>query len=68
MSKTHAERPSHPVAESRAMGLATAPQSLHPTIRRHLGRSLREHFSESLSAPVGGKLEALIAELDKADG
>ncbi|HEV7439649.1 MAG TPA: hypothetical protein VGN94_08505 [Methylobacterium sp.] len=37
---------------------------LSPSVRRHLGRSLQVFYAEALSAPVGARLEALIARLD----
>nr|WP_281407619.1 NepR family anti-sigma factor [Methylobacterium planeticum] len=37
---------------------------LSPSVRRHLGRSLQALYAETLSAPVGARLEALLARLD----
>ncbi|GJE46933.1 hypothetical protein [Methylobacterium soli] len=37
---------------------------LSASVRRHLGRSLQIFYAEALSAPVGTRLEALIARLD----
>lgn len=67
MSKTQAERPPHSVDPIPAMDSADAPP-LSPTVRRHLGQTLRGHYADSLSAPVGERLEALLAQLDKTAG
>ncbi|MFD6318658.1 hypothetical protein E8E01_07070 [Methylorubrum populi] len=54
-----------PVAETKpAAGGSTAPP-LSPTVRRHLGKSLRNHYADSLTEPVGERLEALIGRLDE---
>lgn len=39
-------------------------QPLSPSVRRHLGRSLRSFYSTSLSEPVSERMEALLARLD----
>ncbi|MRI53435.1 hypothetical protein D8770_05630 [Methylobacterium sp. DB1607] len=53
-----------PVAETkRARGAITTPP-LSPSVRRHLGKSLRSHFADSLTEPVGERLETLIDRLD----
>lgn len=64
MSKTQAERPPQTVDTAPAMDAADAPP-LSPVVRRHLGQTLRGHYADSLSAPVGERLEALLAQLDK---
>ena len=67
MSQTQAERPTQPVEPAQAIDTAEAPP-LSPTVRRHLGQTLRGHYADSLSAPVGERLEALLAQLDKSTG
>ena len=64
MSKTQAERPPQTIETAPSMEAADAPP-LSPNVRRHLGQTLRGHYAESLSAPVGQRLEALLAQLDK---
>jgi hypothetical protein len=58
MSKPQPERPALPGASADVPPLA-------PGIRRHLGRTLRSHYADSLAAPVNQRLEALIAQLAK---
>ena len=54
-----------PVAETkRARGAITTPP-LSPSVRRHLGKTLRSHFADCLTEPVGERLGALIASLGK---
>lgn len=65
MSKTHAEQPPRPADPIPVLGPAADTPPLSPAIRRHLGQNLRGHYAESLSAPVGERLETLIAQLDK---
>lgn len=67
MSKTQAERPTSTVEPAQAMDPVEAPP-LSPNVRRHLGQTLRGHYADSLSAPVGERLEALLAQLDKPAG
>ena len=53
-----------PVAETkRARGAIPTPP-LSPGVRRPLGKSLRSHFADSLTEPVGERLETLIDRLD----
>jgi hypothetical protein len=61
VSKPHPERPSPSDSTSDAPPLAAG-------IRRHLGRTLRSHYADSLAAPVSQRLEALIAQLAKPKG
>lgn len=57
-----------PVAETKpATGTGTTPP-LSPSVRRHLGKSLRSHFADSLTEPVGERLESLIGRLDTPKG
>jgi hypothetical protein len=58
MSKPHPERPTPPEAMTDVPPLAAG-------IRRHLGRTLRSQYADSLAAPVSQRLEALIAQLAK---
>ncbi|MEE7503698.1 hypothetical protein ACLBXO_14860 [Methylobacterium sp. C33D] len=58
MSKPHPERPSETERTVDAPPLSS-------DIRRHLGQNLRALFTETLSAPVDPRLEALIARLGK---
>ncbi|MEE7448330.1 hypothetical protein MRF4_11150 [Methylobacterium radiotolerans] len=58
MSKPHPERPSE------TERTVDAPP-LSPDIRRHLGQNLRTLFTDTLSAPVDPRLEALIARLNQ---
>ncbi|MCJ2063462.1 hypothetical protein MKK63_12165 [Methylobacterium sp. J-088] len=58
MSKPHPERPAPVEATADVPPLA-------PGIRRHLGRTLRSQYADSLAAPVSERLEALIAQLVK---
>ena len=44
---------------------AQAAQPLSASVQRHLGQTLRGHYADALSAPVGQRLEALIAQLEK---
>lgn len=54
-----------PAADTKsARGVAAAPP-LSPSVRRHLGKSLRSHYADSLTEPVGERLEALIGRLDE---
>jgi hypothetical protein len=36
---------------------------LSPSVRRHIGKSLRTHYAETLAEPVSERLEALLARL-----
>lgn len=58
MPKTQTERPSETVP-------VAGQTPLSANIRRHLGQNLRTHYADALTAPVSGRLEALIAQLDK---
>ena len=64
MSKTQAERTPQTLDTAPSTDATDAPP-LSPNVRRHLGQTLRGHYAESLSAPVGQRLEALLAQLDK---
>ena len=57
MSKPHPER-------SCETERNTEVAPLSPNIRRHLGQHLRTLFTDTLSAPVDQRLEALIARLN----
>lgn len=61
MAKPQVER-----KEGRASGPAVQP--LSPSVRRHLGKSLRSFYAESFSEPVSERLEALLAKLDVPKG
>ena len=50
-----------PVAETKA---ANGAPPLSPSVRRHLGKSLRSHYADSLTEPVSERLETLIGRLD----
>lgn len=54
-----------PVAETKPTS-GTPP--LSPSVRRHLGKSLRSHYADSLTEPVGERLETLIGRLDTTQG
>ncbi|ACB23104.1 hypothetical protein ABID82_005730 [Methylobacterium sp. PvP062] len=58
MSKPHPERPSETERSVDAPPLS-------PGIRRHLGQNLRTLLTDTLSAPVDQRLEALIDRLGK---
>ncbi|GJE71395.1 hypothetical protein [Methylorubrum podarium] len=53
-----------PVAETKPARGASAAPPLSPSVRRHLGKSLRSHYADSLTEPVGERLETLIGRLD----
>lgn len=59
MSKTHTDR-AEPVKS-----VAPGPAPLSPSIRRHLGRTLRVVYADALAEPVGQRIEALLDRLDK---
>lgn len=40
------------------------PPPLSPSVRRHLGKSLRSFYAETLSEPVSERFEALLARLE----
>lgn len=44
------------------MPVSTPP--LSPSVRRHLGKSLRSFYAASLTEPVSERIEALLARLD----
>ena len=44
---------------------APAVAPLRPGIQRHLGRTLRGVYADTLTAPVPPRLDALVAQLDK---
>ncbi|HEV2541718.1 MAG TPA: hypothetical protein VGU70_03020 [Methylobacterium sp.] len=50
-----------PAAETKP---ASAVPPLSPSVRRHLGKSLRSHYADSLTEPVSERLETLIGRLD----
>lgn len=53
-----------PATETKSTAAQTAPP-LSPSVRRHLGKTLRSHFADCLTEPVGERLGALIASLGK---
>ena len=58
MTKTHPDRPSEGAAASPAA-------SLSPSVRRHLGQTLRSAYADTLAAPINQRLEALVQQLAK---
>lgn len=54
-----------PVAETKPTTGGSAAPPLSPSVRRHLGKSLRSHYADSLTEPVGERLETLIGRLDE---
>lgn len=59
MSKPKPERPDEASATMGVPPLAAG-------VRRHLGQNLRTLYADTLAAPPTQRLEALIAQLDKA--
>ncbi|TFZ60627.1 hypothetical protein E4V01_02100 [Methylorubrum sp. Q1] len=53
-----------PIADTKRAEDAAAAPPLSPSVRRHLGKNLRSHYADSLTEPVGERLEALIGRLD----
>lgn len=53
-----------PATETKPTAAQPAPP-LSPSVRRHLGKTLRSHFADCLTEPVGERLGALIASLGK---
>ncbi|MCJ2125026.1 hypothetical protein [Methylobacterium sp. J-077] len=58
MTKSYPERPSDETTSSPAA-------SLSPSIRRHLGQTLRAVYADALAAPIDQRLEALVKQLGK---
>lgn len=44
--------------------MPTSAPSLSSNVRRHLGKSLRNYYADSLSEPVSERIETLLARLD----
>ena len=57
MTKTHPERPSETAASTNAGALG-------PSVRRHLGQTLRSAYADTLAA-ISQRLEALVQQLAK---
>lgn len=57
-----ADEGGHRVEEETGRRHAAAP--FGPGVRRHIGRTLRGIYAETLTAPPGERIEALLARLD----
>ncbi|TNC09898.1 hypothetical protein FF100_25245 [Methylobacterium terricola] len=62
--ETDTDAPAGP--EPRSRGRASGPGELDAGTRRRLGRALRAHYADLLSAPVPERFAALLAGLDAA--
>ena len=69
MPKTFLSKSSMPKARSGYASGADAARpatpTLGPSVRRHLGHTLRSFYADILSDPPGARLEALLARLGK---
>ncbi len=53
------------VSETKPAADTSAVPPLSPGVRRHLGRTLRSHYAECLTEPVGERLATLLTRLAK---